>query len=106
MAGKKIDEETKIKVRESYGNGVPKKRIAEQFSISVSSVSRIIREGPPAKSPGESKKEGQQETRKTEIRKKKIADIERRIAELEQKILRLQAGKKTEDCWFRSKDEK
>jgi hypothetical protein len=103
MAGKKIDEKTKSKVRESYGNGVPKKRIAEQFSISVSSVTRIIREDSPTKFPEESKKTGWQEARKAEIRRKKIADIERRIAELEEKILRLETRKKTECCWFRSK---
>jgi transposase len=103
MAGKKIDEKTKSMVRESHDNGVPKKRIAEQFSISVSSVARIIREGPPGESHEESKKTGQQEARKAEVRRKKIEDIERRIAELEQKILRLEAGKKTGGCWVRSK---
>jgi len=102
MAGKKIDEKTKSKVRESYGNGVPKKRIAEQFSISVSSVTRIVREGSPGESPEESKKPGQQEARKAEI-KRKIAEIERRIAELEAEIRRLEAGKKKRRCWFRSK---
>ncbi|RLB19358.1 MAG: hypothetical protein DRG82_01580, partial [Deltaproteobacteria bacterium] len=47
MAGKKIDEKTRREVRTSYKNGVPKKKIAERFSISVTSVTRIIKEQPP-----------------------------------------------------------
>ncbi len=95
MAGKRIDEKTRQKVRESYRKGVPKKRIAERFAISVTSVNRIIREQP-------SHETGEAEPRKTrdEEVKRKIADIERRIAELEEKILRLETRKKKKGFWF------
>jgi len=95
MAGKRIDEKTRREVRESYTNGVPKKRIAEKFSISVTSVSRIIRE----KSPGEPMEAGPQKTRDPEL-KRKIAAIERRIVELEEEILRLETRKKKKGFWF------
>jgi transposase len=95
MAVKRIDDGTRRKVRESYANGVPKKRIAEEFSISVSSVTRIIGE----KVRGESQKTVEEGTRAGEI-KARIADIERRITELEDKILRLEASRKKRRCWF------
>jgi len=95
MAGKRIDEKTRQEVRNFYKNGIPKKRIAERFSISVTSVNRIIRE----KSPGETGEAEPRKTRDEEVRRK-IADIERRIAELEEKILRLETRKKKKGFWF------
>ncbi len=95
MAGKRIDERTRQEVRESYKNGVPKKRIAERFSVSVTSVTRIIRE----QSSGETGA-AEPRKRKGEEVKKKIAGLERRIKELEEKILRLEARKKKKGFWF------
>jgi uncharacterized protein YjcR len=89
MAGKRIDEKTRQEVRKSYKNGVPKKRIAERFSISVTSVTRVIKEQ-SRREPGEAEP---RKTRASEV-KRKIADIERRIEELEEKILRLGSLKK------------
>jgi len=95
MAGKRIDEDVRQRVVEFHGNGVPRKKIAEELSISVSSVNRIIRE----RSAQESKKEEQSEIRDAEMQRK-IADIERRIAELEKKILNFEARKKRRGFWF------
>ncbi len=95
MAGKKIDEKTRREVRTSYKNGVPKKKIAERFSISVTSVTRIIKEQPP----GEKGAAEPRKSRDEEI-KRKIAAIERRIRDLEEKILQMEAKKKKKGFWF------
>lgn len=95
MAGKRIDEKTRQEVRNSYKNGVPKKRIAERFSISERSVTRIIKE----QSHRETGEAEPRKTRDVEIRRK-IADIERRIEELEEKILRLESLKKKRRFWI------
>ncbi|OPX38309.1 MAG: hypothetical protein DRN37_08940 [Thermoplasmata archaeon] len=95
MAGKKIDEKTRREVRTSYKNGVPKKKIAERFSISVTSVTRIIKEQPP----GEKGAAEPRKSRDEEI-KMKIAAIERRIRDLEEKILQMEAKKKKKGFWF------
>ena len=81
MARKKIDETMKQGVINGYKDGVSRKKIAEKFGISLSSVSRIIKEKrlPPSKETIEPKE-------KTE-RQKKIEELERRIAQLEKKIL-------------------
>ncbi|MFC1822266.1 helix-turn-helix domain-containing protein [Thermodesulfobacteriota bacterium] len=95
MAGKKIDERTKRNVIEAYENGISRKKIAEQFSISLSSVGRIVKEKVP-KSVHE---------KKTELdlnveRQKRIEELERRIAELENKILEFEAKKKAKKAIF------
>ena len=81
MGGKKIDETMKQGVISDHKNGVFRKKIAEKFGISLSSVSRIIKENrlPPSKETIEPRE-------KTE-RQKKIEELERRIAQLEKKIL-------------------
>lgn len=82
MVRKRIDERLKKEVMEARASGLSLRKIADQFGISPSSVSRIIKEkGPP---------ETTQE-KKTE-RQRKIEDLERRIARLEKKILDLEAG--------------
>jgi len=84
MAGKRIDEGTKEKVMEARQGGAARKEIAKRFGISVSSVSRIV-------------KEKKLEYRNIEFNKreqfmerlKRIENIERRIAEIEAKITAL-----------------
>jgi len=87
MGGKKIDETVKQGVISDHKNGVSRKKSAENFGISLSSVSRIIKENrlPPSKETIEPKG-------KTE-RQKKIEELERRIAQLEKKILERKAKK-------------
>jgi DNA-binding transcriptional MerR regulator len=88
MARKKIDETTKQDVLKAHASGVSRKRIVEQYGISLSSVSRIIKGDGQEHSP----EQGIQTQAKTE-RQKRIEDIERRIAILEKKILDLDAKK-------------
>jgi polyhydroxyalkanoate synthesis regulator phasin len=84
MARKKIDEKTRQRIIEAYESGLPMRKIAQECSVGLSSVHRIVKEkGPQKVQKGMSKAE----------RLKKIAEIERRIAELEQKILDLEAKK-------------
>ncbi|MEJ2023713.1 MAG: hypothetical protein P8Y00_01595 [Deltaproteobacteria bacterium] len=89
MARRRIDEKTRMKVRESFRKGIPKGKIAERFSISVTSVNRIIREKTDAGRP-----KAETEQKKDDLFKRKIADIERRIEELEEKILQMSRKKK------------
>jgi predicted transcriptional regulator len=89
MAVKKIDDTIKKQVIQKHVNGVSKKQIAEIFGISVSSVSRIIKENPRQDVPKGVVKSNE----KTE-RQKKIEDIERRIALLEKKVLEREARTK------------
>ena len=89
MAGKKIDETIKQEVIEAHGHGVSRKEIAEKYGISLSSVSRIVKE----EGQENSQEQGIQAEEKTE-RQKRIEDIERRIAILEKKILELESRKR------------
>ena len=89
MARKKIDETTKQEVIKAQANGVSRKKIAEKYGISLSSVSRIV------------KREGQQHSQEQGIltkgkteRQKRIEDLERRIVILDKKILELEAQKR------------
>ena len=90
MARKMIEKTTKKKVMEEYSNGVSRKKIAEKYGISLSSVARIIQQ--------KSSQQGQEKTIKTEVateRQKRIEALEIRIAELEKKILEAEAKKKS-----------
>jgi transposase len=89
MARRKIDETTKQEVINAHANGISRKKIAEQFGISLSSVSRIVK----GKVKQNNNEKGMYEKGKTE-RQKRIEDLERRIAILEKKILELEARKK------------
>jgi transposase len=89
MSRKKIDEKTKQNVIKAYENGITRKKIAERFSISLSSVGRIVKKKVP--------KQGHEKKIETDTkteRQKRIEDLERRIAELEKKILEFEANKK------------
>jgi len=89
MARKKIDEAIRQKVTNAHASGLPMRKIAQEYGVSLSSVSRIVKEeGVPSAA---------QEPlldKEREDRKKRIEQIEKRIAELEQKILKLESRKK------------
>ena len=90
MAGKRIDEETRQKVREAYASGLSMREIAKQFGIGSSSVDRIVKE--------KSTQKGQEvgtERRPETRREQRIAELERRINELEKKIFELRAKKRS-----------
>ena len=84
-----IDEKIKQDVIKTYENGVPRKKIAERFGISLSSVGRIIKK----KVPKHSHEKKTKTDTKTE-RQKRIEDLERRIIELEKKIIAFETNKR------------
>lgn len=89
MPRKKIDEKIKHDVIKAYENGAPRKKIAERFGISLSSVGRIIKK----KVPKHSHENKAKTDTKTE-RQKRIEDLERRIIELEKKIIAFETNKR------------
>jgi len=90
MAGKRIDDITRQKIKEAHARGLSMRKIAKEFGIGSSSVDRIVKEeGPQNVQNAETEKMG-----KTE-RQLKIEALERRIDELEKKILGLKAKKKS-----------
>ena len=89
MARKKIDEKVRQKVLEAHTRGLPMRKVAKECGVSLSSVSRIIKE----KGLQKRQKESPDEKADRE-RQKKIAELERKIAELEKKILAIEAKKK------------
>ena len=89
MLRKKIAEKVKQDVIKAYENGVPRKKIAERFGISLSSVGRIVKK----KVPKHSHEKKTDPNSKTE-RQKRIEDFERRLDELERKILEFEAKRK------------
>jgi len=97
MSGKKIDEKIKQEVIKACENGIPRKKIAERFGISLSSVGRIVKKKIPKHSP---EKKTEPDT-KTE-RQKRIEALEIKLIELRIKILEHEAGKKTKKgLWIR-----
>jgi hypothetical protein len=99
MPRKKIDEKIKQEVIKAYEHEAPRKKIAEQFGISLSSVSRIIKN----KVPKHSHEKKTDTDAKTE-RQKRIEDLERRLIELEIKILEYETRKKAKkgsNVWIR-----
>jgi len=91
LMAKKISEEVRQEVAKAHDAGHSKKSIAERFGISVSSVTRIVREG--GSSNAESAKAPPPKSQSPEVLKK-IAEVERRIEALERKILYYGARKK------------
>jgi transposase-like protein len=90
MAGKRIDDITRQKIKEAHASGLSMRKIAREFGIGSSSVDRIVKEeGPQNVQNAETKRTG-----KTE-RLLRIEALERRIDELEKKILKLKAKKKS-----------
>ena len=85
MAGKRIDETTKLKVIRDHTNRVSRKKIEERFGISLSSVNRIVKE----KGLQDSQENTIQTNGKTE-KQKRIDNFEKRVAQLEKKILEVE----------------
>ena len=86
MARKRIDETIRKKVLAAHADGLPMRKIAKEHGVSLSSVSRIVKDqGPPAGKKTTATKMSNAE------RKKKIAELEKKIAELEKKILDIEA---------------
>jgi transposase len=99
MPRKKIDEKTKQEIIKACENGTARNKIAERFGVSLSSVSRIVKEKLP-----EHSHEKKTETGTKTERQKRIEDLEIRIIELEIKILEYEARKKAEKragLWIR-----
>jgi len=89
MARKKINENTTQKVIKAHANGQSMRKIANEFSIGLASVHRIIKEKEPQK---DQKKVA---TKKVNIeRQRRIQELEKRIAELEKKITQIEAKKR------------
>lgn len=86
MARKKIDESIRKKVLGAHARGLPMRKIAKEHKVSLSSVSRIVKEqGPRVAKKVKGTKMSDAE------RRKKIAELEKKIAELEKKILEIEA---------------
>ena len=86
MARKRINESIRKKVLAAYADGLPMRKIAKEHGVSLSSVSRIVKEqGPKGAKKAKATKMSDAE------RKKKIAELEKKIAELEKKILEIEA---------------
>jgi transposase len=89
MAQKKIDETIRQKVIKAEASGLPMRKIAKEYGVSLSSVSRIVKE--------EGMPKAQQEViaeKDRAERKKRIEELEKRIAELEKKIFEIEASKR------------
>jgi predicted transcriptional regulator len=89
MARKKIDEAIRQKVTKAHASGLPMRKIAKEYGVSLSSVSRIVKEEGAPSPAQESRLDKEREERK-----KRIEQIEKRIAELEQKIGELESQRK------------
>ena len=104
MPGKKIDEKIKQDVIKAYENGIPRKKIAERFGISLSSVGRIVKNKIL-----EHNHEKKTETVTKTEKQKRMEDLEIRLIELEIKILEFEARKKAKKGadlligWFRAR---
>lgn len=89
MARTKIDETIRQKVIKAHTSGLPMRKIAKEYEVSLSSVSRIVKEAGVPKAQQEVVVEKDRAERK-----KRIEQLEKRIAELEKKIFEVEAGKR------------
>jgi transposase-like protein len=90
MAGKRIDDTTRQKIKEAHARGLSMRAIAREFGIGSSSVDRIVKE----EGPQNGQRDKTEKMGKTE-RQLKIEALEKRIDELEKKILGLKAKQKS-----------
>ena len=89
MARTKIDEPIRQKVIEAHASGLPMRKIAKEYGVSLSSVSRIVKEQGAPKAQQEAIVEKDRAGRK-----KRIEELEKRIAELEKNISEIEARKR------------
>ena len=89
MAKKKINESTMKKVVAAHEDGLPMRKIAKEYKISLSSVHRIVKERSTQKTQTKPAKK----MTKAE-RKKRIEALEKRISELESKILDIETKRR------------
>jgi IS30 family transposase len=89
MPGKKIDEETRQKVKEAHARGLSMRSIAKELGIGSSSVDRIVKEDYAQKGRGA---EGEKQVKPDRV--KRIRELERRISDLEKKILESKAKRR------------
>jgi uncharacterized protein YceH (UPF0502 family) len=86
MARKRIDQSIRKKVLAAHAGGLPMRKIAKEQGVSLSSVSRIVKDQATQIA---------KETKATKMsdveKKKRIAELEKKIAELEKKILDIEA---------------
>jgi DNA-binding transcriptional MerR regulator len=87
MARKKIDESIRQRVIEAHAKGLPMRKIANEHGVSLSSVSRIVKEMGPqqAKKPRAIKMSDEERRRRIQELEKKIAALEKKIFEIEAK---------------------
>ncbi|HUU41349.1 MAG TPA: helix-turn-helix domain-containing protein [Desulfatiglandales bacterium] len=90
MAKKKIDESIRQKVITAHEDGMPMRKIAKEYKVSLSSVHRIVQE----KGPEKVKTKSHHKMSKAE-RQKRIKALEQRISEVESKILDLEAKRRS-----------
>jgi DNA-binding transcriptional MerR regulator len=86
MARKKIDESIRNKVLAAHADGLPMRKIAKEHGVSLSSVSRIVKE-----QGGQGGKKAKGAAMSDAEKKRKIAELEKKIAELEKKIADIEA---------------
>jgi hypothetical protein len=86
MARKRIDESIREKVLAAHAGGLPMRKIATEQRVSLSSVSRIVKD-----QGGQAVKKARATKISDAERKKKIAELEKKIAELEKKIFDIEA---------------
>ncbi|RLB31675.1 MAG: hypothetical protein DRG87_01755 [Deltaproteobacteria bacterium] len=79
MARKRIDESIRKKVLAAHARGLPMRKIAKEEKVSLSSVSRIVKE------------QGPRVAKKATGTKMSDAEKRKKIAELEKKILDIEA---------------
>ena len=89
MARTKIDEPIRQKVIEAQASGLPMRKIAKEYGVSLSSVSRIVKEQGAPKAQQEAIVEKDRAGRK-----KRIEELEKRIAELEKNISEIETRKR------------
>jgi len=88
MVKKRIDDAVKKKVCKAHASGIPMRKIASEYGISLSSVSRVVSEGSSKKGKTGGKKAPESD------RQKRIEELERKIAELEKRVLEFEAKRK------------
>ncbi len=82
MARQRIDEKTRKKIIDSHAKGIPMRKIAKQFKVSLSSVSRVVKEEKLKKGEVSGAREKFDKKKRVEILEKRISELEKKINEL------------------------